>query len=86
MISQGRRNLNSLHSKSSRVMYGIKLVPRRDQEWDCVVTCLVVKKIVENSSKDVCVLVCLKTHNGVSNRPLNFSRQKEALAPAIRSH
>ena len=35
--------------------------------------------------EDVCVLICLETPNGVHNRLLNFSRQIEALAPAIRS-
>lgn len=46
--------------------------------------CLVVKKMVENSSKGV--LMCLKTLNGVHNWLLNSSEQKEALVPAIRSH
>ena len=78
--------MDSLHSKSNRVVYGIKLIPRWNQEWDCVVMCFVVKKMVENSSKDIRVLVCLKTPNGVRNHPLNFSWQEEALAPAIRSH
>ena len=36
--------------------------------------------------KDVRVLICFETPNGVHNRLLNFSRQIEALAPAIRSH
>ena len=81
MPTQDRGNLNSLHSKNNRIMYSIKLVPRRNQEWDCIVACLVVKKIAENSSKDSCVLVSLETPNGVHNQPLNFSGQKEALAP-----
>ena len=36
--------------------------------------------------EDVRVLMCLETPNGVHNWLLNFSRQIEALAPAIRSH
>ena len=55
---------------------------QENQEWDCVVTCLVVKKMAEKSSEDVCVLLSLET-NGVRNWLLNFSGQKEALALAI---
>ena len=36
--------------------------------------------------KDVRVLICLETPNGAHNQLLNFSRQIEALSPAIRSH
>ena len=69
-------------------IYSIKLVPRRNQKWDSIATCLVIKKMAESSNEDqICVLVCLETPNSACNWPLNFKFSgRKALALAIRSH
>ena len=51
--SQGRGNLNWPQSKSNNIICGIELVPDGTRNGTaCIVTCLMVKKMPENSSKD----------------------------------